>query len=205
MKFAFFNPLVMAVTELPLNLLLEVKDLVGRAHRHKNLNDAGNQQISVRGGQQIQIYPNDFDMSISALKDFIEKQCQEYLNTVRKQSGKTDLDNVRPVLVSAWTIQQTSGHYQTLHCHEAHISGNIYVEVPELDVNSDGTDSNIEFQFPVIRNPLNFIFVDHWRFPPQEGKMIVFPSYIPHTVYPWHGQGTRTVLAWDVKLVQKEK
>jgi hypothetical protein len=75
--------------------------------------------------------------------------------------------------------------------------------VPELDANANSSDANIEFRLPVIRNPANFIFVDQWRFNPQPMKMIVFPSYIPHTVYPWKGKGTRTILAWDVKLVPK--
>jgi len=79
----------------------------------------------------------------------------------------------------------------------------MYLDVPDLDLNSHSSDANIEFRLPVIKNPANFIFIDQWRFRPQTAKMIVFPSYIPHTVYPWRGEGSRTILAWDVKLVSK--
>ncbi len=107
------------------------------------------------------------------------------------------------MLVSAWTIKQTAGDYQALHNHEAHISGNIYLDVPLLDEGSKSSDANIEFRLPVIRNPAHFVFTDQWRFKPEPLKMIIFPSYVSHTVYPWKGQGSRTILAWDVKLIAK--
>jgi hypothetical protein len=121
-----------------------------------------------------------------------------------KQNGRSDLNPYDPVMVSAWTIQQRSGDYQALHTHEAHLSGNIYIDVPDLDFESEASDASIEFRFPVIRNPASFIFVDQWRFKPQPLKMIVFPSYLPHTVYPWNGEGHRTILAWDAKLIPKD-
>lgn len=203
MKFAYFNPTVMAIADIPVDLFTEFKELADQAHEYKHLNDVGNPNISVRGGSQIQLVPNEINLNIDRLRNFIENQCQVYIDSITKQSNRPDLANYKPVLVSAWTIKQNSGNYQALHTHEAHISGNMYLEVPDLDPNSETSDANIEFRLPVIRNPANFIFVDQFRFPPQIMKMIIFPSYIPHTVYPWRGQGHRTVLAWDVKLVQK--
>jgi hypothetical protein len=203
MKFAYFNPTVMAIADVPADVFSHLQGITHVAHSLQQHNDAGNPAISIRGGQQIQLVPNEFNLDITVLKNFVESQCQGYINTIMGQSGRTDLDPLTPVLVSAWTIKQSSGDYQALHSHEAHISGNIYIDVPELDANANSSDANIEFRLPVIRNPANFIFVDQWRFNPQPMKMIVFPSYIPHTVYPWKGKGTRTILAWDVKLVPK--
>ena len=131
----------------------------------------------------------------------IEEICNEYLTTVRQSAGILEELPVKPMLVSAWTIKQSSGDYQALHSHEAHISGNIYIETPVLDKNATQTDSCIEFRLPTVRNPARFVFTDTWRFVPEKGKMIVFPSYLAHTVYPWKGSGNRTILAWDVKLV----
>ena len=203
MKFAYFNPTVMAIADVPADVFSHLQGMTHVAHSLQQHNDAGNPAISIRGGQQIQLVPNEFNLDITVLKNFVESQCQGYINTIMGQSGRTDLDSFQPVLVSAWTIKQSSGDYQALHSHEAHISGNIYIDVPELDDDANSSDANIEFRLPVIRNPANFIFVDQWRFKPQPMKMIVFPSYIPHTVYPWKGNGTRIILAWDVKLVPK--
>jgi hypothetical protein len=204
MKFAYFNPTVMAIADVPANVFTQLQGMVEQAHSHREHNDAGNSAISVRGGQQIQLVPNEFGLDTSVLKSFVESQIQGYIDTIMRQSGRTELDPYEPVLISAWTIKQTSGDYQALHTHEAHVSGNIYIDVPDLDDDANSSDANIEFRLPVIRNPANFIFVDQWRFKPQLMKMVIFPSYIPHTVYPWKGNGTRTILAWDAKLVPKK-
>jgi len=203
MKFAYFNPTVIAVDDVPADVYTYLKDMVDRAHQMREHNDAGDPTISIRGGQQIQLLPNNFDLEVDVLKQFVEMRCREYIDNLMKQNGRSDLNPYDPVMVSAWTIQQQSGDYQALHTHEAHLSGNIYIDVPDLDFESEASDANIEFRFPVIRNPANFIFVDQWRFKPQPLKMIVFPSHLPHTVYPWKGEGHRTILAWDVKLIPK--
>jgi len=203
MKFAYFNPTVMAVDDVTAEQYSKLREIVNTAHEHSEHNDEGNPDISIRGGQQVQVVPNEFKLDTSFLSQYIEERCQAYIDNVIKTSGVGDLYGYKPVLISAWTIKQTSGDYQSLHNHEAHISGNIYMDVPLLDEGSKSSDANIEFRLPVIRNPAHFVFTDQWRFKPEPLKMILFPSYIPHTVYPWKGQGSRTILAWDVKLIAK--
>lgn len=203
MKFAYFNPLIIAVDDVPADIHTQFKSMVDDAHEKKEHNDEGDPTISVRGGQQIQLVPNEFGLNTDLLKQFIENRCKEYIDNVVRTTGVNDLSGYEPYLISAWTIKQSEGDYQALHNHEAHISGNIYIDVPDLDQDSKSSDANIEFRFPVIRNPAHFIFTDQWRFKPQPMKMIVFPSYVSHTVYPWNGVGNRTILAWDVKLMSK--
>jgi hypothetical protein len=204
MKFAYFNPTVMGVETIPEPLFDTFKAMVDVAHTNAHLNDEGDPKISIRGGQQVQLLPNEFGLDIVPLKEFVEANCRVMLDTILAQSGRNDLNIYDPVLISAWTIKQSPGDYQALHTHEAHISGNIYIEVPALDPNSKTSDAQLEFRLPVIRNPANFIFSDQWRYTPTAGTMVMFPSYVPHTVYPWSGSGHRTVLAWDVKLVPKK-
>ena len=193
----------MAVDDVTAEQYSKLREIVNTAHEHSEHNDEGNPDISIRGGQQVQVIPNEFKLDTSFLSQYIEERCQAYIDNIIKTSGVGDLYGYKPVLVSAWTIKQTSGDYQSLHNHEAHISGNIYMDVPLLDEGSKSSDANIEFRLPVIRNPAHFVFTDQWRFKPEPLKMILFPSYIPHTVYPWKGQGSRTILAWDVKLIAK--
>ena len=194
----------MAVADVPADVFSHLQGLVNTAHEHREHNDAGDPSISVRGGQQVQLLPNEFKLDISVLKTYIESQVQGYINTIMRQNGRNDLDPYEPLLVSAWTIKQSSGDYQALHTHEAHVSGNIYIDVPDLAEGSNASDANIEFRLPVIRDLARLIFVDQFRFTPQPMKMVVFPSYVPHTVYPWKGEGTRTILAWDCKLVPRK-
>jgi hypothetical protein len=46
---------------------------------------------------------------------------------------------------------------------------------------------------------------DTWKYSPTPGTVIVFPSHLPHTVYPWQGEGHRTVMAFDARLVPKDE
>ena len=121
MKFAYFNPTVMAVDDVTAEQYSKLREIVNTGHEHSEHNDEGNPDIS---------------------------------------------------------------------------------KTPDIFAAVRG-DANIEFRLPVIRNPAHFVFTDQWRFKPEPLKMILFPSYIPHTVYPWKGQGSRTILAWDVKLIAK--
>jgi len=203
MKFAYLNPIVVAMNEVPDGTLQNIKLLVEQAHTHKELNDAGNPSISIRGGQQIQLLPNEFNLNIDILRVYIEQQCQEYLEKIIQINNRNELFQVKPMLVSAWTLKQSPGDYQVLHSHEAHISGNIYIETPKLDKDSSDTDGCLEFKLPIVKTPARFILTDTWRVTPEVGKIVIFPSYLPHTVYPWKGIGSRTSLAWDVKLVDK--
>lgn len=203
MKFAYFNPTVIAIEDVPADIYIKLKDMTDIAHSQQQFNDAGNQEISVRGGQQIQLVPNEFKQDTTVLKNYVESKCVEYIDKLGQINGLMDLVSYQPTLVSAWTIKQTAGDYQALHKHEAHISGNIYLEVPDLIEQSNKSDSCLEFRLPTIKNPSQFVFTDNWQFKPQVMKMVIFPSYIPHVVYPWRGQGSRTILAWDVKLMSK--
>lgn len=204
MKFAYLNPTLFAVDDVPPDTFDHLKNIVELAHTKKQYDDSGTAKISIRGGQQIQLLPNQFGLDITILKLFVEARCKVYLQTLMNTNGNAEEYPYDPCLVSAWTIKQTEGDYQALHSHEAHISGNIYIETPVLDVNSQSSDSQIEFRIPIVRNPATFHFVDQWRFSPMPSKMILFPSHVPHTVYPWKGQGNRTILAWDVKLVRSK-
>lgn len=203
MKYAYFNPTVFAVDDVPADIFVQLADLVQTAHLKKELDDSRTENISIRGGQQIQLIPSSAAFDTTVFKQYVESRAREYIDNILKINGRSDLDPFNPVLVSAWTIKQQSGDYQALHNHEAHLSGNIYIEVPDLNTSARSSDANLEFRLPVIRNPGNFIFVDQWRFRPESMKMVIFPSYVSHTVYPWTGVGDRTILAWDVRLVNK--
>jgi hypothetical protein len=92
-----------------------------------------------------------------------------------------------------------------MHSHPAgNISGNIYISAPELAVNSKPSDSQILFRMPQTKDVSKFIMNDTWKYNPTPGTVIVFPSHLPHTVYPWKGNGNRTVVAFDAVLVPKE-
>jgi hypothetical protein len=205
LKIAYFQPTVLAIDSVPPVEFSKIYSLSEMLHSRPDLNDADNPLISIRGGQQIQVYPNALNIDVSWLVKWIETMCTGYMEIISQQSGTEDLKLCKPVVTSIWTIRQTSGDYQEMHSHPGgNLSGNIYISAPELEINSKPSDSQILFRLPQTKDVSKFIMNDTWKYSPTPGTFIVFPSYLPHTVYPWKGQGHRTVMAFDARLVPKE-
>lgn len=204
LKIAYFQPTVLAIDQVPPVEFSKIYSLAERLHTHPELNDSTNPFISIRGGQQIQVYPNQLNIDVSWLVKWLENVCQGYMEIVSQQSGTEDLKMCKPVVTSIWTIEQHAGQYQELHSHPGgNLSGNIYIKAPELDPNSPASDGQVAFRMPQTRDVSKFIMNDTWKYTPTPGTVIVFPSHLPHTVYPWQGVGTRTVMAFDAKLEPK--
>jgi len=205
LKVAYFQPVVLAIDSVPPIEFSKIYSLAENLHQHPELNDANDPLISIRGGQQIQVYPNQLGLDVTWLVNYIEKICYGYLELVTAQSGTEELKFCKPKVNSIWTIQQYEGDYQEMHSHPSgHLSGNIYISAPELFDNHKPSDSQILFRLPHTKDVSKFIMNDTWKYDPTPGSVIVFPSYLPHTVYPWKGQGHRTVMAFDTILVPKD-
>ena len=206
LKVAYFQPVVMAMDSVAPSEFSKIFNLSEQLHGHPELNDAKNPLISIRGGQQIQVYPNELNYDASWLVSYLESVCQGYIDLVIAQSGGEELKYVKPVIISIWTIRQKAGDYQEMHTHPlGNLSGNIYISVPELQDVGRPSDCQINFRLPHVKDIGKFIMNDTWKFTPTPAAMILFPSHLPHVVYPWKGEGHRTIMAFDCKLVPKDE
>jgi hypothetical protein len=205
LKVAYFQPVILAIDEIPPVEYSKMFNLTEQFHLHTELNDVGDPSISARGGQQIQIYPNTLQHDVSWLVAYLETLCTGYMELVTAQSGAEELKLCRPIVTSIWTIRQTAGNYQEMHSHpNGNISGNIYITVPDLNEGSNSSDCQILFRMPQSKDITKFVMNDTWKYTPKAGTIIMFPSYLPHTVYPWEGSGHRTTIAFDAILRPKE-
>jgi hypothetical protein len=205
-KVAYFQPTVLAIDDVPPATFSQIYGLAETLHAHPELNDSENPFISIRGGQQIQVYPNQLNLDVRWLVEWLESIAYGYMELITQQSGAEDLKLCKPVVNSIWTIKQKEGDYQELHSHPGgHLSGNIYITVPEFKKESLPSDGQVAFRMPQTRDVSKFIMTDTWRYTPEAGTVVLFPSQIPHTVYPWKGDGERTVMAFDIVLLPKEQ
>jgi hypothetical protein len=205
-KVAYFQPIVLAMDEIPPVEFSKIYGLSENLHSHPELNDNGNPFISIRGGQQIQVYPNELNLDVNWLIKWLEGICVGYMEIVSAQSGTEDLKLCKPVITSIWTIRQEAGSYQEMHSHPGgNISGNIYISSPDFEKESLPSDGQVLFRLPQSKDISKFIMSDTWKYSPSPGTVIIFPSHLPHTVYPWKGTGYRTVMAFDARLVPREE
>jgi len=206
LKVAYFQPTVVAIDTVPPVEFSKIYTLAEQLHGHPEYNDADNPFISIRGGQQIQVYPNQLNIDVKWLVNWIETICTGYMELVSQQSSTEDLKLCKPVVTSIWTIRQYQDHYQEMHTHPGgNLSGNIYISAPDMAAGSKASDSQIAFRLPQTKDVSKFIMTDSWKYSPTPGTVIVFPSHLPHVVYPWKGEGHRTVMAFDARLVPKDE
>jgi hypothetical protein len=206
LRVAYFQPVVLAIDDVPAVQFSQIFNLAEAFHNHPELNDSNNPAISIRGGQQIQVYPNQLNVDVTWLTLFLESICNGYMELVSQQSGTEDLRLCKPVITSIWTIKQQAGDYQEMHSHPGgNLSGNIYISSPDFANDKHPSDGQIAFHLPQTRDVSKFIMNDNWKYNPSPGTVIMFPSYLHHTVYPWKGTGHRIVMAFDAKLVPREE
>jgi hypothetical protein len=206
LKIAYFQPTIIAAGPVPPTEFVKIFNLTEMLHSRPELNDGDDPTLSIRGGQQIQVYPNAENIDVEWLVKLLEEMCQGYMDLIGTQSATEDLKYCKPKIISIWTIRQEAGHYQEMHTHPAgHLSGNMYITAPDFNEGKASSDGQILFRLPQTRDITKFIMQDTWKYDPTPGTFILFPSHIPHTVYPFKGTGHRTVMAFDCQLVPNEQ
>ena len=92
-----------------------------------------------------------------------------------------------PDSISGWgVILKTSG-YQKRHIHpEANISGVLYLSVDETTASETSPEGNLLFSTP---NPLQIT--------PKAGRVVLFPSFLPHETIPFTSTAERICIAFN--------
>jgi tetratricopeptide (TPR) repeat protein len=106
----------------------------------------------------------------------------------------------RSVFLRMWSVVLTRGGHQIPHIHpEAWLSGVYYPKLPPtLGHGADGPSSegSLEFGEPDTPFPSRAPAAT-FRVRPEEGKLVLFPSYFYHRTLPFESEGTRISIAFD--------
>ena len=108
---------------------------------------------------------------------------------------------------SAWVVSQYENEYNPLHNHTGcDISGVIYLKMPdtkgrrniESKKGKDDNDGDITFVHSAMGQRNHDILEKGiFTITPQVGQMVLFPSYLLHTVYPFIGKEERRCIAFN--------
>ena len=147
---------------------------------------------------------------IGALK-YLEGMLYNYVWNALTQDGH-QLELLEVSLDHAWIVSQYEGEYNPVHFHTyCDLSSVLYLKIPPLDERSKNKelpdykfsrDGMIEFVYKTAcptgleKGSLSFT--------PEPGKLVIFPSNLLHTVYPFKGEGERRSIAfnshWNARL-----
>jgi uncharacterized protein (TIGR02466 family) len=139
---------------------------------------------------------------IAALKPHIFSAVQEFAALTIRQELTQSPKKVDFILWG-WAVSYRAGHTQGLHVHpSANISGVYYVTAPPAAL-APGDAGKISFYDPRPRatmNQLPFQTTRH-RVAPVPGDLYLFPSWLEHSVSAFQGEGVRTCIAFNGKLI----
>ena len=172
--------------------------LSGIVRDHPTLRAAPESYSMERGQSTGELLPGR-----GAAADFgtlVAEAVDRYRDALPRDSGHPFLADIpKGVRVTAWGVILDEGAYQVPHIHpSAWLSGVYYVALPPaLGADDDSTAGWIEFGRPYwdfqIRAEPETRLIE-----PEEGLMLLFPSYMFHRTLPFTGSGERISIAFDV-------
>lgn len=120
-------------------------------------------------------------------------------------TARLDLQsNVRFELhLSGWAAVNREGHYNTGHVHPGATWSGIYYVDPGDDDASDAPGGLLELAHPIVASVMTFFpgqLPSARLVRPEAGMIILFPSYLEHSVRLYHGERPRVCVPFNAHL-----
>ena len=116
------------------------------------------------------------------------------------------IDNIH--MAHSWVVSQYAGEYNPWHHHSGDFSSVIYLKLPPKmneEIKEDWKDHYpanglIEFMFGENQGFRS----DNLKFKPEVGKLLMFPSWLKHFVYPFKSKGERRSMSFNAHMFVPE-
>ena len=193
-----FGPRILCV-KLPDNIIERINHL-GDTQQNKNNMDG-------RLAGQIKDEPEltNEEMDSIGIKKIFMDIGQQYVHTILSDKHHFDYNKddfyINMKFVSGWIVNQKENEYNPIHYHSnCSISAVLYLKVPEFRprgfVGKKNIDGYIEFINSTVDHSM--LSAGSYLVKPQVGQLLMFPSTLLHTVYPFQGSGERRSLAFNL-------
>ena len=156
--------------------------------------------------KEIKVYKSD--MEKAGVDQLIESCVRSYVVHCAKNHGFfKETHTFESMINSAWIVSQYENEYNPLHNHTGcDISAVIYLKCPDVKgrrnleskKGKEDNDGNIAFVHSAMGNR-NHDALEKGviNLTPKSGVLLMFPSYLIHTVYPFIGEGERRCLPFN--------
>ena len=214
-------------TQMPQQMVDDVNDYMDEYRQDKNKESLAKTLVGqINKGEQLLLDHNDKRMV--EYNNFICSLGAEYINHFAA-SGNSIKGDKQVQIDETWSVHSYDGDYNPIHDHGTKtlmgISTTAWTKVPpqigakatansptySLYNESGHSDGCIAFQYGQVS------VIDSERLKPAQsfvmtpevGKLLIFPSWLQHMVYPLKGEGERRTIAsnlncWDVQPTPKE-
>ena len=140
----------------------------------------------------------------------LRKYCQEYLKQMQawgrsyewnKATNGAEPKEENINITQSWIVSQYKNEYNPWHKHSGHFSGVIYLKIPDGMENHFVKETQdhypasglIEFAYGEAQDMRS----DTLMVKPEVGMILVFPSWLKHSVYPFYCDGERRSMSFN--------
>ena len=166
--------------------------------------------------KEIKVYKSD--MEKAGVDQLIESCVRSYVVHCAKNHGFFNETHIFESMInSAWIVSQYENEYNPMHNHTGcDISAVIYLKCPDVKgrrnleskKGKEDFDGNIAFVHSAMGNRNHDVLEKGViNMTPTSGLLVMFPSYLIHTVYPFIGEGERRCLPFNAvyRVLDKDK
>tara|TARA_R100000231_G_scaffold55688_1_gene46443 strand:- start:7639 stop:8247 length:609 start_codon:yes stop_codon:yes gene_type:complete len=188
-----FGPTILKVS-VPTNIVQKINDFADTQEDKENMEHRLVSRI-----KDVPSLTNEVMESLDIKRMFIETGAH-YVETI---TGK---GNANVTIQSAWINNQIEDEYNPVHYHhDCKLSAVLYLKIPD---NKDrgffnDIDGHIDFMYGTA--DINELYPGNFCYKPTVGDMLVFPSTLSHTVYPFKGEGLRRTIAFNLNYTFTEE
>ena len=133
-------------------------------------------------------------------KEIIDGELLNFLNKITKAFVEvfTDKKVTKFQLISCWVVRQFQNEYNPIHWHNGHISGAGFLKLPNnFGASKQEKDKNAHGRISFTHGTRQFLSMGTITRKPEIGKIYLFPNYLMHSVYPFHGEGERRSISFN--------
>mgnify|MGYP003119632712 FL=1 len=214
-------------TQMPQEMINDVNEYMDEYRANKNKKSLAKTLVGqIHKGEQLLLDHND--KRLLEYNRFICNLGAEYINYFVRAGNNIKSDK-RVEIDETWSVHSYDGDYNPIHDHGTKtimgISTTAWTKVPsQIGANatantptyslyneSGHSDGCIAFQYGRVSviDSQRLAPAQSFVMTPQVGKLLVFPSWLQHMVYPFKGEGERRTIAsnlncWDVQQSSEE-
>ena len=180
------------------------------------LSESHGQSLAGVIDKEIKVYKSD--MEKAGVDQLIESCVRSYVVHCAKNHGFFNETHLFESMInSAWIVSQYANEYNPMHNHTGcDISAVIYLKTPDVKgrrnleskKGREDYDGSIAFVHSAMGNRNHDVLEKGvMNLSPTSGLLIMFPSYLIHTVYPFIGEGERRCLPFNAvyRVLDKDK
>ena len=137
------------------------------------------------------------DACIEYLKKLIENNTAQSWNRIAGGAMPTR-ENIH--LTHSWVVSQYAGEYNPWHNHSGDFSAVLYLKIPPKMHEEWKDHGFLEFAYGEAQD----FRIGSFKVRPEVGKLLVFPSYLKHYVYPFKCEGERRSMSFNAHMMMDE-